>query len=218
MSTSSTSRMKRIVARRVRQKLAKRKLARSLKVHSFSRNARQSFIDLAADAAFPTWKPESFTFQLSDVINVSDFSNLFDQFKIDKVEMTLRWSPNDGVYNSSNNLAATGVYNPVLYYCKDYDDAIDISSLNNMLEIQKHKSVRLVPGKPIYITVKPAVQSMMYKTIATTAYGPKWDVKLNMNDDATPHMGLKIGVSKIDNNFGKITIDTKYYFTCYGVQ
>ena len=194
-----------------------RKRLYGLETHRFNRNARQYEVSLTSDPQ-STWTQEALTFQLSDVINVSDFINIFDQFTINSVELTIRWSPNDAIYASNNNMAATGAYNPVLYYVSDHDDNDPIPSITDMLEIQKHKSVRLMPGKPVIINVKPAVQAQAYQTALTTAYGPKWNMKLNMDDNDTPHYGLKIGVSKQSNNFGALTIDTKYFFTCYGVQ
>lgn len=203
---------------RGRRTLRTRKKMYGLETHRFNRNARQKEMSLEESVVSPEWAFSTLTFQMSDVINVSDFQNLFDQFTINKVELTLRWSPNDGIYNSSNNMAATGAYNPVLYYVTDFDDDDDISSINDMLEIQKHKSTRVVPGKPIKIVVKPAVQAQAYQTALSTAYGPKWGMKLNFDDVNTPHYGLKLGVSKLDNNLGALTIDIKYFFTCYGVQ
>lgn len=185
------------------------------KTHSFTRCSRP--ISYSLDTT-TNWVPNSLTFQLSDVINVSDFVNLFDQFKITKVVLTLRWSPRASTYTSTNNLSATGIYNPVLYYYTDHDDDDPVATHEDMLEVQRHKSIRIVPQRPIHITVKPAVQSMAYQTAITTAYGPKWNMKLNMDDNTAPHYGLKMGVNKLGEDLGAITMDVKYYFTCYGVQ
>lgn len=185
-------------------------------VHSFTRNTRQTYLDLTTPAL--NWVPESYTFQLTDIINVADFENLFDQFKIEKVELIMRWSPTASVYTSSNTNQGQGVYNPVLYYVRDYDDNDLINNITDMQEIQKHRSVRLTPHRPIKINLKPAVLAQAYKTAVTTSYGPKWGMKLSMNDDSTPHYGLKVGVQKLGENMGQISIDTKYHFTCYGVQ
>lgn len=183
--------------------------------HSFTRNTRPITYSLDTTT---NWVPNSLTFQLSDVINVSDFTNLFDQFRIDKVVLTLRWSPRASTYTSTNNMAATGIYNPVLYYVTDHDDDSAIATQTDMLEIQKHVCRRVLPNRKITITVKPAVQSMCYQTIASTSYGPKWGMKLNMDDITTPLYGLKMGVSKLGEDLGAITIDVKYHFTCFGVQ
>lgn len=191
---------------------------RNLSTHRFTRNARNSTIDLSQSIPYPNWYPRNFVFALDAVINVSDFKNLFDQFKITGISIKLRWSPLATTYSSDNTWVGTGAYNPVLYYFTDHTDTNFVASLDDMLEIQKHRSVRLVPGKPVYITVKPAVLAQAYKTALSTAYGPKWGMKLNMDDSATPHYGLKMGVSKIDNDLGSIQAEIKYHFTCYGVQ
>lgn len=183
--------------------------------HSFTRNTRPITYSLSNTQ---NWVPNSLTFQLSDVINVSDFQNLFDQFKITKCVLTLRWSPRTSVYTSNNNMAGTGVYFPVLYYYTDHDDDDPVATQQDMLEVQKHKSVRIMPQRPITITVKPAVQAMAYQTALSTSYGPKWGMKLNMDDNSTPMYGLKMGVSKLGVDLGSIQIDIKYHFTCYGVQ
>lgn len=185
------------------------------KTHSFTRCTRPITYSLDSTT---NWVPNSLTFQLSDIINVSDFTNLFDQFKINKVVLTLRWSPRANTYTSTNTYASTGVYNPVLYYYTDHDDDDPVATQEDMLEVQRHKSRRILPQRPIYITVKPAVQAMAYQTALTTAYGPKWNMKLNMDDISAAHYGLKMGVNKLGVDLGSITIDVKYYFTCYGVQ
>ena len=185
------------------------------KTHSFTRCTRPITYSLDTTT---NWVPNTLTFQLEDIINVSDFTNLFDQFKINKVVLTLRWSPRANTYTSTNTYASTGVYNPVLYYYTDHDDDDPVAEQADMLEVQRHKSRRILPSRPIYITVKPAVQAMAYQTALTTAYGPKWGMKLNMDDVSAPHYGLKMGVNKLGVDLGSITIDVKYYFTCYGVQ
>lgn len=188
---------------------------RGIGTHTFTRNTRPVIYSLGNTL---NWVPESLTFQLSDVINVSDFVNLFDQFKIHMVILTLRWSPNQATYTSNNTQAGTGVYNPLLYYVRDYDDDNAIATQQDMLEIQKHRSCRLMPGRPVVIKVRPAVQAQAYQTAISTAYGPKWSMKLNMDDNTTPHYGLKMGVTKLGQDMGAVSIDIKYCFSCYGVQ
>jgi len=210
-----TTRTYRRVRRRKKYRIRR---SPSLKVHSFTRNSRQSSIDLSQSIPYPTWFPRNFVFALDAVINVSDFKNLFDQFKISKVKVTMRWTPRAATYNSTNTLAGTGAYNPVLYYFTDHTDSDLVGTMDDMLETQKHRSRRLIPGRPIVIYVKPAVLAQAYQTALSTSYGPKWNMRLSMDDSATPHYGLKMGVSKLDQDLGAIACDIKYYFTCYGVQ
>ena len=198
-----------------RSRLNRYRRIAQFKTHSFMRNTRPITYSLENTS---NWVPNTLTFQLSDVINVSDFENLFDQFKISKVVLTLRWTPRASTYTSTNTIAATGVYNPVLYYYTDHDDDDPVATQQDMLEVQKHKSVRIMPSRPINITVKPAVQAMAYQTALSTSYGPKWGMRLNMDDNTTPWYGLKMGVSKLGVDLGTIVMDVKYYFTCYGVQ
>lgn len=209
-------RRKNVYTGMMRRRLGRLRRIGQFKTHSFTRCTRP--ITYSLNNELLNWVPNSLTFQLSDVINVTDFTNLFDQFKITKVKLTLRWSPRAATYTSANTVAGTGVYNPVLYYYTDHDDDDPVASQEDMLEVQRHKSVRIQPQRPIYITVKPAVQAMAYQTALTTAYGPKWNMKLNMDDNTAPHYGLKMGVNKLGEDLGSITIDVKYYFTCYGVQ
>jgi len=196
-------------------RLGRYRRMRNIGTHYFTRNTRPIIYSLGNTL---NWVPESLTFQLSDVINVSDFVNLFDQFKIHKVVLTLRWSPNQATYTSNNTQAGTGVYNPLLYYTRDYDDDNPIATQQDMLEIQKHNSRRLMPGRPVIISLRPAVQAQAYQTAISTAYGPKWNMKLNMDDNTTPHYGLKMGVTKLGQDMGAVSIDVKYHFSCYGVS
>lgn len=100
--------------------------------------------------------PVSVFFSLQDVINSPDFTALFDQYKITKVQLIFRISSSAST-GAPGAGAATGAIspltNPTLYWFVDHDDANPISA-SDMRERMGVRSRQLVPGRAVSITIR----------------------------------------------------------------
>lgn len=100
--------------------------------------------------------PVSCFFSLQDVINSGDFTTLFDQYRIEKVQLIFRISSLATTGAPSSTASAFNISpltNPTLYWFIDHDDANSISP-SDMRERMGVRSRQLVPGRPVIITLR----------------------------------------------------------------
>jgi len=200
----------------------------SLNTHSFSRYtaATNSVID-------STELDVGYEFKFSDMVAFSEFSNLFDRYKIDRVVQTFQLVNNpDATYalnvlGTANTNAATSYVNstnfyPKMWYIHDYDDS-NAESIGTLKERVGVKCRILQPNKVIKISTKPAIAIQTYKTALTAGYGPKWGQYIDMQTTDVPHYGLKVAFDTnaqdpTDTAPFRVRVETKYYFTCKDVR
>lgn len=129
----------------------------------------------------------NFTFALNRLQSFTDFTNLFDLYQINKVDLYFRLVQNpDNTPQSSN---APGAYYPCLWYTRDYDDEVGLT-LAQIREKQNVKRFVLRPNVIKKLSINPKFQKMTYNTLTTTGYGPSSGY-LDTVDSGVPHYGLK---------------------------
>lgn len=124
-------------------------------------------------------------FQLTDCPNSSEFTNLFDQYRIVKVEMT--WTP-------SVTTAVTGstadMQLPNINTVADFDDGVVPTNNSNLLQYQSYKSQRL--DRAVSRIVSPRAALAVYNNAAIQGYayadGPLW---CNTSNPSIQHYGIK---------------------------
>lgn len=139
-------------------------------------NITQSTSDVAA----------SFFFSLNNTANSNSYAALFDQYRIDGIEVTFnpRWTNNvDSV--------TTSVF-PRLYVAIDYDDS---SSLTQISDITQYDScVQVAPGRSItrYFVPNQRAGTVDTTSGATTGAQSIYRGWLDMAIQSTPHYGIKV--------------------------
>jgi len=193
-------------------------------IHRFRRMGAQVTVPLPAGQSIATYSP-SFTF--SDVINNAEFTRLYDQYRLDYVTVNISWSPTTTISLNPNN-PGQALY-PIMYYCKDYDDATSPVSLTQFKEKGNLRTFRLTPNKVYKIHVKPACQKVVVKqfgipganvTFGDLSTGPVWNKKIDCNSDTTPHFGIKMLWNFVNaaSALGAVNVEKMYHFTCFGVR
>lgn len=191
-------------------------------IHHYRRMGRTVSVPLAANQTIATYSPN---FNLADVVNSSEFTTLYDQFRLDYVTVNISWSPNVTIALNPNN-PGQALY-PIMYYVKDYDDATSPLSLTQFKEKGNIRQFRLTPNKVYKINVKPACQKLVVKNFGAGAVqfadlstGPQWNRKIDINASQTPHFGLKMlwDYVQAQSALGAINIEKMYHFTCFGVR
>lgn len=171
-------------------------------------------IDLASTA---TYENEAFQFQLNNLQNFSDLTNLYDQYKITKIIMYLNWSPLAYSTGLNDTSKTPELVAPMLMYVRDHDDSTPIA-LSDFKQIGKTKQIRIRPGKQYKIALTPSILTEAYRTGVTTAYLPKYKQKVDMANPDVQHYGIKFGVEKPAISLGQINVRCKYYVTCYNTR
>lgn len=186
---------------------------------------RQATLDRAlavsdANTGFNTWfyANNNFTpasegyFTLNALPDYTDFTTLYDTYKICAVKMKFIWSHNSSDVANENK----GVC--YLLTVNDVDDGTPAASVNEMLQYSSYKTSSLV--KPVKRYVKPCKLIQMYETAVSTGYTPTRKGYLDCADNAVPHYGIKWAVQEpvrrtesYEGIAGFVTIQCTYYLS-----
>lgn len=226
---SSRRSHRKYVARRPRRFFSRRRFGRIPRVMSKSVNTHHyvRWFDAASgndaillnNATGTTYGARAW--QLDEMAGFNELTSLYDQYKITKIVAYFMWSPKSLGLGVNQFPSGAGVYSPVLYYKRDYDDDTAPTSQSTFLESNQTRMVRLMPNKTVRVVIKPAVLNMVYQGPASTAYAPKWNVRLDCANDDVPHYGLKWFADYLaiaDVNLGQIDVRYKAYITCYNTR
>jgi len=192
--------------------------------HSFSRHCAAQTVDING-----LFLARQYEVQFNDMIQSSDFTSLFDMYRITKVTFKFQLITNPDSSNPLNiNAGSTTTYYnnptnwfPKLWYVMDYDGGAT-ETLNSIRERQGVKCRILRPNKEIKISFVPKCRVLTYKTADTEGYAPK-NIKIDMNDTDVPHYGLAVvfdtnGLDPNDTYPFKVAVERKITFQCFGVR
>lgn len=149
----------------------------------------------------------SYTFQLNDLTNSSEFTNLFDQYSI--VGIKYRFSmTRDPSVNSGTAAASQGIF-PYIKWAHDHDD----SSAATEAQIIQYPRMREhwfseSSKHTRWFYLKPAVAQQAYGPISN-GYTAKWNAWLDCAYPGTPHYGLKLFFGALYTNVN-ILVECKY--------
>lgn len=186
--------------------------------HTFSRHCAAQTVEMNG-----LFLSRQYEVQFNDMIQSSDFTSLFDMYRITKVTFKFQLI---NVPESAHQLNAVtqGNWNnwyPKMWYVMDYDGG-STETLNSIRERQGVKCRILRPNKEIKISFTPRCRILTYKTVNAEGFAPK-NIKIDMNDTDVPHYGLAVvfdtnGLDPNDTYPFKIAVERKITFRCYGVR
>lgn len=205
----------------------KSEISRLLNTHLHRRWAESNNVAITAETGTSIFFSHQETFALNKLVNYSELTSLYDQYKINFVELYVMWSPDYlPVATSTTPGERANLIPPCLkiYHLADYDDDSAMSK-QEFKERAKCKLMLLKPQQRKKIVIKPAVLSQMYETLTSTGYAPKFNVKLDTADPGVPHYAYKFGVEVpevvggSDNiSLGRISFEFRYNLTMYNTK
>lgn len=156
-------------------------------------------------------------FKLSNVLQNTDFTALYDRYKINAIKVKII------PLSTMANVNGQGVV-PTMVYHTDYDDALTPTSDETVRVKAGAKEVRL--DKPVSIYFKPKIADAILGASAGTAYSvPKKAPYINMSYPDVPHYGLKMYFRDVNlsSSTGTSTntcfrFETTYYMSCRDPQ
>lgn len=186
-----------------------RRTLRTPMTHSFRRMLRDG-IQIPGSA---TYAPYLNTFsasniQLANVVNSTDFANLYDQYRINYVVLKI-WLVTDPGAQS----AAAGTW-PKFYWYRDYDDNTLPGSINEIRENAKARCAVLQPNKPLTIKFKPNTLQLLYQSAVASQYKPVFGQWLDMTTTSTGHYGFKYAIDNLTNTNYRVDMEATLYFQC----
>lgn len=130
-----------------------------------------------------------FRYRLSDLVNVSEFTNLYDQYKIKGIRMTFEYAHNISTADGSS------VPLPKLVYFRDFDD----QGITTQMELEQREAIttRLTLNRPRTLLIKPRfkryVQQSDTPALSSPAetYARGW---LDCGNTNIQHYGLKFAL------------------------
>lgn len=166
------------------------------KVYTFSRKFRLG----AVAASSVTGASGGYSFSLSQLPNASDFTNLFDQYRL--AQITVTFAPN---YVQANI--------PV-YTCFDYDDASTPPSLLTLFE--KETCRVSTSDQIIERSFTPRVLREVYATVATSGYETAIHPWIDSVNDTIPHYGFKYFIAPLPTSGLTNTYEVNVEFIVQG--
>lgn len=156
-------------------------------------------------------------FKLSNVLQNSDFTNMYDRYKINAIKLKIIPLSSQASVNGQGLL-------PTMVYHTDYDDAETPTSDADVRVKQGAKEVRL--DKPVSIFFRPKIADAILGASAGTAYSvPKKAPYINMAYNTVPHYGLKMYFRNVNLSASTTTstntcfrVETTYYLSCRDPQ
>lgn len=146
--------------------------------------------------------------QLGNVVNVSDFQNLYDQYRINYVVIKFWLKIDPGAQ------AAASASFPKLYWYRDYDDATVPANLNEIRENQKARVAVMHPNRPITIKFRPNSLALLFSSGVASQYKPTWRQWMDMGTVTSQHYGIKYAIDDLTNTNYKVDIEGTLYFQC----
>lgn len=162
------------------------------------------------------------SFQLSDLPNYTEFTALFDQYKIGGIKY--RWvvnrSPDYGgaVVSNVYNTAVQGTY-PRIMWVHDYDSYTAPANFAELQQYPKMKEVYLTPDRPYtkWFFFKPARANVEFESGVNSAYSPTWKGFVDCASDTTPHAGIRTFYDGLNNNM-QLRLECWYYLVFKNVR
>jgi len=155
---------------------------------------------------------------LSDLIAVANYTNLFNEYQIDRVDFT--WTLINGNSANAAGGGGQGAPLPTVYWASDPNDSTIPPTWQTVAEFGSCRHQVLTNEKPIHFTGVPRVAQQLYTSALQTSYGyPARNQQLWIDmanpSFATPHYFGKFWVRNMggSNSGTTIRIQPKLYFS-----
>jgi len=186
------------------------------KIHTFYRTDAINYGVLcsssSASALFQLY------FSLAQLNSYTDFTGLFDQYRISRVRIRVYFSQTQSLATLQTSTTTPNNNTALMcYQVVDYDDAAT-TSLANLIQYENCES-KLCLGKVTDIVIKPRIAVAAYSG-TFTSYA---NVKNQWLDSASPNVqyyGFKLGIDLTPLNYPitAVTIGTIYFILDYEIQ
>jgi len=140
------------------------------------------------------WTHREYQFTLQDLPSYSEFTGLFNQYKISAVKLTFfpQYDSIDSTGSTYSNIAGEGVIaKPVIFTTYTTDDTVLLGSQATAMQVSSAKMVRDTL-KPFSIYCKPKIQVEASTSLGFAAVMPSsgW---LDTDNYGAKHYGAQIG-------------------------
>nr|WAE42875.1 MAG: capsid protein [Cressdnaviricota sp.] len=183
------------------------------KPHLFKRNAS---VSVQITDGFINYVP---IFKLSNLPSYTEFTTLYDQYRICAVKMKI-------LYDATVTSTPVGNATAMMPNCISVYDSNDSSALTGIHDYEQYTSmkIRRLGDRPISLYIKPKTAMPVYQGVVLSGYAQgvaKW---IDSNSPDVEYYGVKIGFAGNleggvgTNNIGHAFIECTYYIECRDVN
>lgn len=194
----------------------------STNIHHFKRKVVLDALTIATGSN--GYASFGMNFQLSTLSGYTEFTTLFDQYRINRIKVYIVARQNTVSLMEGVNSAVGSIQG---IFCTDHDDSsapsADNAGMNTLRERDKSRSFIFGVNQVYTHALVPATLSEVYRTGVATAYSPKFRARIDCDIPDVPHYGLK-GVVRVPLNTGampgpvQLDVYATYYITCFDVR
>lgn len=183
-----------------------------MRVHTYMRWANDIGSFVGNDTITASNAGNAFT--LSQLPNATEFTNLYDRYKIVRVyyRYVLSRSP-----DFATTTANRGLY-PRVTFTPDYDGTFP-ATVQEFRQYPACREFHFSDDRPHtrWYSMCPAIQSTAFNTTLTSCFMPKWMQWVDTVYPDAPHFGLS---TRVDQLFAgmTVTIQAKFLVQCAGVR
>jgi len=165
-------------------------------------STQMTYIAQATDA---TLVFGSMAFSLQDLDQVTSFTALFDQYRIDRVVVQIKTRNPSANFNAASTANATP---PSTYWVIDRDDSTQPTTLAQLRQYDNVQEAAVSDN--VEIDLQPSVTPALYASGAFSGYGvSRTGIWLDVANVSIPHYGVKFGITEIS-----ATATNTYYWDC----
>lgn len=151
---------------------------------------------------------QGLTLNLESLPSYQEYTSLFDKYSVNMVKY--RW-----FIDTDPMVVATTKRYPRIHFVHDFTDATPPASLNEINQYPKKREVFLGDSRQAtrWYAMKPAIHAVMYESVATSGYVPKWRQMLSTSDSSVPYYGLKTWVEGLATGVS-LVLEAKVFLRC----
>ena len=159
------------------------------KVFTFTRKFKQDIVVQNATSVVNS----AMQWKLVDLPNYTEFSALFDMYRINYVDVMFIYDHNSGeVATAAGTAANANMGLPNIYLARDYDDADALSTIDDYLQYEGVVIKRL--GNTFTMRVYPHIAVAAYGSGAFSSYKNEKKAWIDCSSQGVAHYGLKMGI------------------------
>lgn len=160
-------------------------------------------------------------YKLGDLHDVTDFTNLFAQYKISAVKMEMYFASNSVTENPGASQSPPS--NMILYMAPNRTGQAEVLDEQFFLDNQATKKRVCIhgAGKPIVMYQRLKQLNMIYGSAANTDYSLMWPRYISTNETTATHTGQHMRLQYVNNNSmqdSTVKVIYTYYISCKQVQ
>lgn len=160
----------------------------------------------------------SYQFKLDNVSGVSDFTNLYDGYKINKIQLFL-----EPQYDQAQGVGSAGPISKKIRVVHDYNDATILTDEDEYLQYGNCKSYFPWSRRGIRITLYPKLNNIIENVGGNATGFTSMNSNrqfLNIATDEVPHFGIKMFIpgGMVSNDTVMFRVRAKFWLSMRGTK